>query len=155
MFYESIAAWQCFFAIGVVLMLLELCLPAFFLLWIGVACLFTALTLALFVFEAIGQMLCFSVFSVISLIVGHLRYARRSGNRQVSAGLNDRSSQLIGQVFTLENDVFAGNAEHEKCHINIDDTRWSVRGARELAINAGCQVRIVAIKGNTLMVDVI
>lgn len=152
-----IASWQWFFAVGVVLMLLELCLPAFFLLWIGIACLCTAGAVVLLGLGAMGQLLCFCCFSLVSLTAGYLFYARKSmqNQHQGTTDLNNRSEQLIGQLLTLEQPIPAGNGEHAKCYININDTRWAVRSVNALAIDSNTQIRVVSIRGNTLMVDVI
>lgn len=154
---NHIAAWQWFFAAGVVLMLLELCLPAFFLLWIGLACLCTAGTVVLLGLGAMGQLLSFCCFSLVSLTVGYFFYARKSmqNQHQGTTDLNNRSEQLIGQLLTLEQAISAGNGEHAKCYININDTRWTVRSVNALAIDSDTQVRVVSIKGNTLIVDVV
>ena len=151
---SHIAIWQCFFAIGIVLMLLEICLPAFFLLWIGIACLFTAGTLAIWALGPIGQVLCFFGFSIISLIVGYLVYERKSIHLTVSNDLNNLSENLIDQLLTLEHPIASGNGEQARCYIGINDTRWAVRSINATSIEAGTQVRIVSIKGNTLMVDI-
>jgi membrane protein implicated in regulation of membrane protease activity len=155
LFMTDITSWQWFFGIGVVLMLLEICLPAFFLLWIGIACLATAGVQALFDFPLLGQTLCFSCFSIISLTIGYFNYARKSAQNQhqAPASLNNRTEQLIGELFTLEEAIGAGTGEHAKCHVAINDTRWSVRSSNGEPINANQQVRVVSIKGNTLMVQ--
>lgn len=157
LFLGYIATWQWFFAVGVVLMLLELCLPAFFLLWIGIACLCTAGTVVLLGLGSMGQLLCFCSFSLISLTVGYLFYARKSIQNQHhgSTDLNNRSEQLIGQLFTLEQSIPAGNGEHAKCYININDTRWTARSVDALAISSDAQVRVVSIRGNTLIVEIV
>lgn len=154
---NHIAIWQWFFAVGVVLMLLELCLPAFFLLWIGIACLCTAGAVVSLGLGAMGQLLCFCCFSVVSLTVGYLFYAKKSiqNKHQGTTDLNNRSEQLIGQLLTLEQPIPAGSGEHAKCHININDTRWAVRSLNASAINRDVQVCVVSIKGNTLIVDVV
>lgn len=148
------AIWQGFFAIGIILMLLEICLPAFFLLWIGIACLFTAGTLAIWVLDPIGQVLCFFGFSVISLIAGYLVYERQSTHQKIHNDLNNLSENLIGQLLTLEYSIASGNGEQARSYVSINDTRWAVRSVSATSIKAGTQVRIVSIKGNTLMVDI-
>ena len=155
MFLNHITVWQWFFAVGVVLMLLELCLPAFFLLWLGIACLCTAGTVVLLGLGVMGQLLCFSFFSLVSVTIGYLFYARKSVHNQyqASGGLNNRTEQLVGQLLTLEQPIPAGNGEHAKCYISINDTRWSVRSVNAIAIDSDTQVRVVSIKGNTLLVD--
>lgn len=157
-FFESqIASWQWFLAVGAILMLLEVCLPAFFLLWIGVACLCTAGTVALLEMGTIAQVFSFCGFSLISLTVGYFFYSRKSARTQYQApsALNNRSEQLIGQLLTLEHSIVSGNGEHAKCYININDTRWAVRSDNGLAIDKGTDVCIISIKGNTLIVSVV
>ena len=74
---------------------------------------------------------------------------------QSTTDLNNRSEQLIGQLLTLEQPIPAGSGEHAKCHININDTRWTVRSFNALAIDSDAEVRVVSIKGNTLIVDIV
>lgn len=154
LFLSQIASWQWFFAIGVILMLLEVCLPAFFLLWIGIACLCTAGTVALFEIGTMAQFISFSCFSLASLTIGYFFYAKKSvaNQRPGTNDLNNRSEQLIGQVLTLEHPITSGSGEHAKCYININDTRWAVRSDNGVAIDKGTDVRIISINGNTLIV---
>ncbi|MES2253164.1 MAG: NfeD family protein [Pseudomonadota bacterium] len=152
---SHLTIWQCFFGTGIALMLLELCIPAFFLLWIGIACLFTAATLAMWVFGPMGQMLCFFGFSTISLIVGYFVYERKSTHQHSSSALNKGSEQLVGQILTLEESFGSNNADHTKYYVNVNDTRWVVRCVDGAVLVEGKRVRVISIKGNTLMVSLI
>jgi len=148
--------WQCFFGIGITLMLLELCIPAFFLLWIGVACLFTSATLAMWVLGPMGQMLCFCGFSIISLVVGYFVYERKSTRQHFSSDLNKGSEQLVGQILIIDEASSSNNASHAKYTVNVNDTRWPVRCVDDgFSLAEGMHVRVISIKGNTLMVSLI
>ena len=157
LYLDHTAVWQLFFAVGVVLMLLELCLPAFFLLWIGIASLCTAGAVLLLGLGAIGQLLSFCCFSIVSLTAGYLFYSKKSikNQHQGTSDLNNRSEQLIGQLLTLDQPLPAGSGEHAKCYIAINDTRWAVRSAHAVAIDINTQVRVSSIRGNTLIVDIV
>ncbi|MDP3371748.1 MAG: NfeD family protein [Candidatus Paracaedibacteraceae bacterium] len=145
--------WQWFFAAGIFLMLLELCLPAFFLLWVGVACFLTAGTLLVCALDSTGQALVFSGYCIFSLVAGYAFYQRNSVSL-ITSGLNNREDQLIGTVFMLGSPLYVSNNDsYNKNYVTLNDTRWVIQSANEVDLDAKTKVRVVAIKGNILLVS--
>lgn len=148
-----LSTWQWFFASGIILMFLELCLPAFFLLWIGFACLLTAGTLLLHAFDGFGQVCFFSLYCILSIIVGYSYYQRKS-IFMVTSGLNNREGQLIGKIFILDQPLsMTHNGKSTKIYISINDTRWEIQSAHDIDIDINTKARVTAIKGNVLLVE--
>ncbi len=151
---ESLLSWQIFLIAGIILMLLEICLPAFFLLWVGVACLCTAGIQYVANFTALGQIICFSSCTFFSLIIGFFFYSRKSSENQYTgpSDLNNKTKQMLGEEFVLAAAISASQSD-EKFFKIINDTRWAVQSNHDIPIESNTHVRVVSIKGNTLIVE--
>ena len=146
----QVAAWQWFFIIGLVLMLFELLITEFFLLWIGFACALTAVVVFVGNFAILGQVASFVVFSIITLTIGYVRYERKS-TRTITQKLNNRKEELIGYVLHLDEAITPEKGDAGKTWVSINDTRWLV--SSDQPIDAGQRVHVRRIDGNTLIVD--
>jgi membrane protein implicated in regulation of membrane protease activity len=152
---KNLSVWQCFFSAGLIFMLLELCFPAFFLLWVGMACLLTASTLFLHAFDPVLQVLFFSSYCVLSLVIGYFYYQRKT-QHHVTRGLNNKEEHLIGKVFTLDHPLHVAHSEmNYKCYATLNDVRWIVQNIHDVEIKAQTKVRIVAVQENTLIIEAI
>lgn len=147
----DLTAWQWFFVTGLGLVLFEFLIAEFFLLWIGFSCILTALTIFLGGFGVLGQICAFTLFSIITLTIGYLRYERKSA-KWVTDGLNDRLNELIGYTWVLDAPVSLRKGSGDKAFVSINDTRWFVLSDYEIA--AGQEVRVVRMDGNTLIIEV-
>lgn len=145
-----ITAWQWFFIIGLTFVLFELLIAEFFLLWIGFACVLTAIAVFLADFAILGQVASFVIFSIITLTIGYLRYERQS-TRTITQKLNNRKDELIGYVLLLNEAITPEKGDAGKTWVSINDTRWLV--SSDHVIDAGQRVRVLRIDGNTLIVD--
>ncbi len=152
-FFKDIHIWQGFLAAGCIFMFLELCLPAFFLLWIGFACMLTAGTLFLCNVALVAQVVIFSVYCVLALVAGYFYYQRKS-EHFVTSDLNNKEQRLVGKVFTLDHALHTAHSEaNNKCYANLNDTRWLVQNNQDEEIAQNTKVRVVAVKDNTLIVE--
>ncbi len=147
----DLMAWQWFLFIGFCLILLELLIAEFFLLWIGFSCVLTAFSVFLGGFDVLGQVCAFTIFSIITLTIGYLRYERKSA-KCVTGGLNDRLNDLIGYTWILDAPVSPRKGHTDKAFVSINDTRWFVSSDDDIA--AGQKVRVVRMDGNTLIVSI-
>jgi membrane protein implicated in regulation of membrane protease activity len=130
--------------LGCVLLALEIVLPGFFLLWIGLAALVTGalslfpglLTLVLWDSSWWSWQVQVVVFLVLAVLFGYggsrLMRPRRGDSDQPL--LNRRSEQLVGKIATLTEPIKDGRGR-----VRIGDTMWRVSGPD---LPAGTQVRV-------------
>jgi membrane protein implicated in regulation of membrane protease activity len=123
--------------LGCVLLALEIVLPGFFLLWIGIAALVTgALSLLLWdtsFWSWQVQVVVFLILAGAAAYAGN-RLMRGRGGHSDQPLLNRRSEQMIGKVATLTEPIKDGRGR-----IRIGDTMWRVSGPD---LPAGTQVRV-------------
>ncbi len=148
MFFDDLAFWH-WFALAAVFIVIEIFVPGIAFLWLGIAGLVTGGFL--FFFPSMGieiQGIIFAVVAVITTVAARVLIRRTSGPSD-RPGLNQRGHSHVGSVYILVGDTKNG---HGKVHIG--DTVWSVElspGAVE--IPAGSSVRVVDVKGATLVVE--
>lgn len=127
------------------LMIIEMIVPGFYLLWLGIAAGVVALCVLLWPgmpFEL--QILVFAVVSLGSILAW--RYWRDK-NPEVSdqPNLNERANHYIGKVYTLDTAIVNGIGK-----VRLGDTVWRVAGP-DLA--AGTAVTVISVDGMTLQVE--
>ena len=143
--FGPIEFWH-WWIVGVALAAVEIAVPSFVFLWLGIAAGVTGLVL--FVVPGTSmeiQLLIFAVVSVVS--VGAWRaYLRRRPIETDDPTLNRRAEQYIGRTFTLENAIKNGRGK-----VRVADTLWRVRGEEDLT--AGVAVRVTGVESATLVVE--
>jgi membrane protein implicated in regulation of membrane protease activity len=142
--FTQLQAWH-WFALAVILIVLEVTTTFGFLLGIAFAAL--VLALAVFIvpeFALNGQLLTFGVLSVL-LTLGYRRYFKPVNDATDNPLLNDRAAQMIGKSFMLSFDLDRSGADM------VGDTRWALRSAGR--INKGARVRIIGVDGMVLCVE--
>jgi membrane protein implicated in regulation of membrane protease activity len=142
--FTHLQAWH-WFALAVILIVLEVTTTFGFLLGIAFAAL--VLALAVFIFPEFalnGQLLTFGVLSVL-LTLGYRRYFKPVNDATDNPLLNDRAAQMIGKSFMLSFDLDRSGADM------VGDTRWALRSAGR--INKGVRVRIIGVDGMVLCVE--
>lgn len=125
--------------LGLVLLVLEIVLPGFFLLWIGIAALLTgALSLQLWDWGPWTWHVQVLVFLALSLVAAYAGKKIMSSNGEASDQplLNQRGAQMIGRTATLAEPIREGRGR-----IKLGDTTWRVSGPD---LPAGTKVRVVA-----------
>ncbi|MBF0285810.1 MAG: NfeD family protein [Magnetococcales bacterium] len=131
---------------AVVLILLEVMLPAVFFLWLGLAAAATALLH--YLAPGLGwktEVLVFSFLSLAFVGVWH-GVLKRHPTVTDRPTLNRRGSQYIGRVFTLEAPMVNGRGK-----VRVDDSSWLIAGEEDQA--AGTRVRVVGAEGVLLRVE--
>lgn len=129
---------------GVLLLILEVIAPGFFLVFLGAAAIATGLFTVLFGLGTAPQLALFALYSVIAVLVGRRFYANRTED-STDPLLNDRAARLVGKVVTVVTDVDEHNGR-----VRVGDSEWSARGGPAAA---GERVRITGIDGNCLKVE--
>src|SRR3954463_8979068 len=128
---------------GVLLLILEVIAPGFFLVFIGAAAMATGLFTVLFGLGTSAQLALFALYAVIAVLVGRRFYANRNAD-STDPLLNDRAGRLVGKVVTVVETVDDHNGR-----VRVGDGEWSARGGPAVA---GERVRITGIDGNCLKV---
>lgn len=132
---------------AIILTTLEIILPSFFALWLGIAAFFTGLLLLLFPDMSWQfQWLLFSLLAVMSIILWR-KYYKKYPIRTDEPLLNRRGEQHIGRLVTLSSPIINGEGK-----VILDDSTWKVRGAD---CPAGTRVRIVGVENVILQVDIV
>ncbi|MCH9052035.1 MAG: NfeD family protein [Proteobacteria bacterium] len=141
---DGITFWH-WFILGGVLMVLEMVLPTFVLLFIGAAAVVTGLMV--FFFPGIGweqQVLVFAVLAVAAAVGGRM-WVRSRPIATDQPALNRRGQQYVGRVFTLEEPIVNGVGK-----LSVGDTVWKV-GGEDLA--TGIRVKVTGVDGVILLVE--
>jgi membrane protein implicated in regulation of membrane protease activity len=115
---------------GVLLLILEVIAPGFFLVFLGAAGLAPQLAL-------------FAIYAVIAVMAGRRFYSVKDASSDPL--LNDRAGRLVGKVVT----VVAPVDDHGG-RVRVGDSEWSARGGPAAA---GERVRITGVDGNCLKVE--
>ena len=129
---------------GVLLLILEVIAPGFFLVFIGAAAIATGLFTVLFDLGSASQLALFALYAVIAVMVGRKFYANRTAD-STDPLLNDRAGRLVGKSVT----VVAAVDDHSG-RVRVGDSEWNARGGPAAA---GTRVRITGIDGNCLKVE--
>lgn len=132
---------------AVVLITLEILLPSFFALWLGIAAVITGSVLLLF--PAIPwqyQWLMFAMLSVLSIVLWR-RYYVKNPIATDAPLLNRRGEQHVGRIVTLTSPIVNGQGK-----VILDDSTWKVHGSD---CPAGSRVQVIAVDNVILKVEVI
>lgn len=131
---------------GLVLLALELAVPGGFLLWMGIAGIFTGLIAFIQPLDWPWLWLIFGVVSLvtISLWVKFFRHRPDASDRPL---LNRRTAQLLGREGVLDQPIAQGVGR-----LALGDTIWRVSGPD---LPAGRRVRVVGNDGAVLRVEAV
>jgi inner membrane protein len=145
----ELGSWN-WMALGLVLLALEIMVPGFFLLWIGIAAVLVG-TLALMIGDAGGftwhvQVLLFLVLSLVSAYIGKRIMAKGDGVSEQPM-LNQISEQLVGRTGTLTEPIV-----NSRGRVRLGDTQWRVTGPD---LPAGATIKVVSAKGSELGVEAV
>jgi len=144
----DVRPWH-WFALGAVLVGLEIVSTTFYFLWPGVAA--AIVGILLYVFPSLGlngQIILFSVLAVVSTIVWK-RYAPESWtSTEPHPTLNRRAAQYEGRRAKVASDFANGRGA-----ILLDDTRWSAvtsdgsdPAAGETVVVTGAEGAVMTVK---------
>ena len=128
---------------GVILLIAEVIAPGFFLFFVGVAAIATGLFTETLSLGAVGQVILFVLFAVLTVALGRRWYAR-SSTQSLDPMLNDRAARLVGQTVEAVDPI-----DDHGGRVRIADGEWSARGGPAAA---GEKVKIIGVDGNCLIV---
>ncbi|MCB9989013.1 MAG: NfeD family protein [Rhodospirillales bacterium] len=130
---------------GMVLLILEMVVSGFFLIWLGVAAL--AVGLLMLVFPFMFWHLQLTIWAVLSLVsfLGWRAWRKKNPVESSEPTLNRRGEQYVGRHFTLEEPIVNGLGK-----IKVDDSTWKIQATDDLP--AGSQIVVTATEGTVLKV---
>ncbi len=132
-------------AFAILLGAAELAIPGVFLVFLAIAAAITGV--AVFALPALTlplQMLAFTVWSAVSILIGR-RWYQDYPVASDDPMLNDRSARLIGEVVTVVEPIVDGEGR-----VQVGDGVWSALGADAAA---GSRLRVTGVRGSKLLVE--
>jgi len=140
--FELLTPWHWLTA-AVILIVIEMMIGTYFLLWVGFAAAATALVLWIFGISWQIQMIVFFILSLVSIVAWHY-YTKNNPEIDTMPHLNKRGHQHIGRTFNLSRAIVNGVGK-----INVNDSTWKVEGED---LPEGAKVKVVDISGTILKV---
>ena len=146
---EAIALHYWWWILALMLIAVEVVLPGYFMLWIGIAAGVTGLVLLVVPgMSLIGQSLLFAVLAFLSCAAyWYLLRPTLMRNEPGDARLNRRGEQKIGQRYVLVEPIVNGRGKAQ-----VGDGQWLVSGPD---LPVGSMVEVVGVDGTTLLVKAV
>jgi membrane protein implicated in regulation of membrane protease activity len=141
--FEILTPWHWLTA-AVILIVIEMMIGTYFLLWVGFAAAATALVQWVFGIGWQVQMIVFFILSLVSIAAWHF-YAKNNPEVDTMPNLNKRGHQHIGRTFNLSRAIINGTGK-----INVNDSTWKVEGED---LPEGAKVKVIDILGTILKVE--
>lgn len=133
-------------ALGMGLMAIEILLPSFFFLWLGVAAI--AVGAIVFIVPDMWwtyQCTLFAALGVGSFFISRLLFKQGKQHGHNASTLNKRGAQWIGEIVTIETAI-----EHGRGKAKVGDTLWSVIGPD---MPEGAKAKVTDVDGTELKVE--
>lgn len=147
--FASVAAHYLWWIVALVLIAIEVIMPGYFMLWIGIGAAATGLlVLVMPDLSLLIQSIAFAVLAFVSCAV--YWYGLRPKLQRDEPGddrLNRRGEQLIGKRYELIEAIVNGRGK-----ARVGDGQWLVSGP-DLPI--GSTVEVIAVEGTTLKVKLV
>jgi inner membrane protein len=142
-FFPLVGPWFWWIVAGV-LLLLEMLMPGFFMLWLAVAAALTAVADMIFHFSWAGEAFTFAGLSMLTVLASW-RFVMGSRNmKSESPHLNQKHAGFVGRSFILEKAIVNGTGK-----IRVEDALWDVDGPD---LPSGARVKVTGVDGLRLMV---
>ncbi len=130
---------------AVVMIVIEMILPAAYFLWMGISAFIVGLLIyAIPSMPLLIQVIIFGVLSVVTLVL-YKRHQKLNPIVNDEPNLNRRGEQYVGRTFTLEEAIVNGVGK-----VKVDDSIWKVKGAD---MPAGMKVRVMSVDGTVFNVE--
>ncbi len=139
----TLGGWN-WLILGLILLGIEMTVPGFVFLWLGIAALVTGVIALVVDIGWQAEVILFVVLSIALLLVGR-SYFRREADEMAKGNLNRRGAEYIGRTFELGEDMRNGSGR-----LYIGETYWRVRGE---TLEQGTRVKVVATDGPVLVIE--
>jgi hypothetical protein len=143
-YFSTLLFWH-WWVLALLLVIVEMLAPGFFLLWIGGAAAVTGLVI--FIIPGTPWQAQFVIFGVLAVasVVAAKYYVRRNPIESEDATLNRRGSQYVGRILTLEEGIVNGIGK-----VRVGDSVWRAQGPD---LPAGERVKVTGVDGTMLTVE--
>lgn len=144
--FSSLAIHHLWWLLALLLIALEVALPGYFLLWIGIGAGATGVLVWLVPgLSLLGQAIAFAVLGLLSCaIYAYALRPRLKRDDAASLRLNRRGAQMVGQRYVLIEPIVNGRGK-----ARVGDGEWLVNGPD---LPLGATVEVLSVEGNTLQV---
>jgi membrane protein implicated in regulation of membrane protease activity len=146
-FLGSPEPWH-WWALGALLIAVEIAVPSFFFLWPGLSA--ACMGLLLWMFPGIDIAVQIILFAVLAVVTTYSwkRFVPDTFVAEAGAEtLNHRSAQYIGRHCRTNEDFLNGAGS-----VSVDDTRWNAETADGSNPPQNAEVKIIGAKGTILIV---
>ena len=123
---------------GLILMLAELAVPGFYLIWIGGAALLTGL-LAFTGLSGAAQVVAFAILTIVSILIAR-RWFNTYPIESSDPLLNDRGGRMVGEIVTVVEPIEGGDGR-----VKVGDSVWTAHGPDA---PVGARLRITGVTGS-------
>jgi len=143
---SQIATHYVWWILAVLLIGMEVALPGYFLLWIGIGAALTGVLLLVVPgLSLLAQALAFAVLAFVACAAYWYWVRPRLPRTEPEASrLNRRGEQMIGQRYVLVEPIVNGRGKAQ-----VGDGQWLVNGPD---LPVGATVEVLAVQGTTLQV---
>ena len=129
------------------LLLAEMSMPGFFMLWLAFAAGLTGLADVVFHFGWVAEVFTFAGLSFISVLASW-RFVMSGRNvKSDSPHLNQKHAGFVGRNFVLDKAIVHGSGK-----IKVEDALWDVDGPD---LPAGTWIKVTAVNGLRLVVEAV
>lgn len=132
------------YALGLILLGLEVVAPGMFLMWFGIAALSVGTFAFLVPVSVPLQVALFAFLSLVSVIVGRMIMIRLSAD-ETPDFFQGRGERFVGQVYRLDEPIVTGRGR-----LKVGDSIWQISGTD---LPAGRHVRVTGADGSRLIVE--
>ncbi len=130
---------------AVVMIVIEMLLPAAYFLWMGISAFVVGILLFMMpTIPLLIQVIIFGVLSIVTLVL-YKRHQKSNPTVNDEPNLNRRGEQYVGRTFTLEEPIVNGVGK-----VKVDDSIWKVKGSD---MPAGMKVRVLSVDGTVFNVE--
>ncbi len=141
---DQIEFWHWLIA-AVVMIIIEMILPAAYFLWMGISAFVVGLSIYVIPdMPVLIQVIIFGVLSVVCLVL-YKRHKKSNPNVNDQPNLNRRGEQYVGRSFTLDEAIVNGVGK-----VKVDDSTWKVKGTD---MPVGMKVRVMSVEGTVFNVE--
>ena len=134
----------CWWIIAALLLIAEMMMPGFFMIWLAVAAAFTALIHLISPMAWQSEVLVFAALAILAVAASWRIVSRSWVVKSDQPHLNQRSAGLVGRSFVLARPIVNGSGK-----ITYQDTLWDVDGPD---LPAGARVHVTGVEGLRLRV---
>lgn len=144
--FDNLLYWH-WWVFAIILLILEVFTPGAFFMWMSIAA--GVIGLILLIFSDLSwqiQFVLFAVSSIAAILLGRIFFNRNDINID-DPTMTQLESELIGKMVVVEVAIQNGNGR-----VRVGDTTWKAKGTD---CEAGRSVKVIAVNGTELMVEVI